>query len=171
MPTAKPEGYSKEVYLVDAVPAGAAEIGRVQRNRDADAAVTLLASAARTADGAGSDVSDAALEIASGLILALDVTAQSGTGPTLDVAVLAKIGASYVILGRFSRTSAATGEKGIVVSRDLAFATELAPAADPAVSTGLLVNNHHWMSTLKVKYAIAGTTPSFTFSVVAYPVR
>lgn len=171
MPTLNAEGSSKEVYQVDPLPAGAAEIGRVLRNRDVAGSVELLASAARTASGAGTDVVNQDLERASALLLVLDVTAQAGVTPTLDVAVQAKIGSDYVNLARFSQTGAATGKKGVTVKRDLAFSTELAPAADPDVGTGLLVNNHDWLDTLRVKHAIAGTTPSYTFSVVAYPIR
>lgn len=166
--TAKSQG---GVDIIAALPAGANEIGAAIRNRDLPAAVTLLASAARTASGVGSDVTDTKFERSSGLLIVLDVTAQSGTTPTLDVAIQAKIGANYVNLARFSQTGAATGQKGINLKRDLSFATELAPASDPAVGTGLLVNNHDWLDTLRVKYAIAGTTPSYTFSVTAYPVN
>lgn len=140
-------------------------------DREVRTPATLLASAARTASGAGGDVLDKSLEFASALLLQINVTAQSGTSPTLDVAIQAKIGSNYVNLGRFSQYGAATGAKGVLVKRDLAFTTELAPAADPVVGTGLLVNNHDWLDTLRVKYTIAGTTPSYTFSVVAYPIR
>ena len=153
-----------------ALPAGTNEIGRIQQNRDVLASVALLASAARTADGAGTDTVDANIERADGLLLICDVTAKSGTVPTLDVAVLAKLDASYTILARFSRYTDATGKKAIVLRRST-FATEITLAADPTVSTGLLVNNHDWADTMKIKYAIAGTTPSFTFSVAAYPIR
>jgi len=88
------------------------------------------------------------------------------------VAIQAKVGSDYVSLARFSQQAAATGKKGLNVKRDLAFATELVPAADPATGTGLLVNNHDWLDTLRVKYTIGGSAgQSFTFSVVAYPVR
>ena len=171
MPTLNAEGHSKEVYINDALPTGTNEIGAAINNRDLPAAVTLLASAARTASGAGSDVTDTKHERATALLIVLDVTAQSGTTPTLDVVIQAKIGSNYVNLCRFSQYGAATGQKLINVKRDVSFATEPAPAADPAVSTGLLINNHDWLDTLKVKYAIAGTTPSYTFSVTLYPVN
>lgn len=168
MPTAKAEGSSKEVYLVDALPAGTAEIGRIQRIRDVDTAVTLSASSVKSASAAGTDVSDATLESASALLLVCDFTAHS-VGTTLDVCVQAKVGSLYTNLARFSQFATTVGTKAIRITRGLAFATEITLAADPTVGTGLLVNNHDWLSTLRIKYTIVGT--SYTFSVVAYPVR
>lgn len=161
MPTAPSGGVSQEVYIIDELPPS-------QRLRDAGAAVTLSASAVRSASAAGADVADTTLEGASALLLVCDFTAHN-TGTTLDVAVQAKFGAFYTPLARFSQFATTAGTKGIILSRDLAFATELALAADPAVGTGLLVNNHAWGDTLRIKYTIVGT--SYTFSVVAYPVR
>lgn len=177
MPTNRAVGYSQEAFINDALPVGTNEIGLFQRNRDALTAVSLLATAARTASGTGADVTDANLERASGLLLVLEVTAQSGTTPTLDVAVQAYLGLDntlasiYTNLARFSQYGAATGIKALFVRRDLTFTTEVAPVNDPAVSTGLLVNNHDWLNILRVKWAIAGTTPSYTFNVQAYPIR
>lgn len=139
--------------------------------RQVGSAITLLASGSRTADGVEADVTSALLSGARGLLLVCDVTAQSGTTPTLDVAIQAKFGSQYTNLARFSQYLGATGTKAINLKRDLSFATEITLEADPAVSTGLLVNNHDWGSILRVKYAIGGTTPDFTFSVVAYPIR
>jgi hypothetical protein len=141
------------------------------RDREASPSVLLLASAVQTASGTGADVGDRSLELASALLLVLDVTAQAGTTPTLDVVIQAKIGGNYVNLARFSQYAAATGPKAVNIKRDQAFATELVPAADPAVGSGLLANNHDWLATLRVKWAIAGTTPSFTFSVTCFPIR
>lgn len=133
--------------------------------------VTLLASAARSASASGADVIDDSLASASALLIQLDVTAQSGTTPTLDVAIQAKIDGQYVSLARFSQTAAVTGRKIINLKRGQAFATEIVPAADPAVGTGLLVNNHDWLNTLRVKFALGGGTPNYTFSVSATPIN
>ena len=174
MPTAKAEGTSKEVYVVDALPAaaaGTAHVGEFGNDRDVGTGVELLASAARTADATGADVTNATFETARALLIVCDVTAQSGTAPTLDVAIQAKIDGSYTTLARFSIYAAATGKKCINVKRDLSFATEITLAADPAVSTGLLINNHDWSNILRAKVVITGTTPSFTFAVTAYPVK
>lgn len=171
MPTLNAEGTSKEVYISDALPAGTAEIGRTQRIRDAASGVTLIDEALLGSSGTGEEVTDATVEQSTTLILVMDVTAQSGTTPTLDAVVQVKFGATYVNLARFSQYGAATGAKAIVVHRDLSFATEIVPAADPAVGSGLLINNHDWGSVLRVKYTIAGTSPQYNFSVIAHPIR
>src|SRR5262245_21679853 len=89
------------------------------RDRDVPAGgIELLASAVRTVNGSGVDISDRTIEQASALLIVIDVTAQGGTTPTLDVVIQAKIGANYVNLARFSQYGAATGPKGINVKRD-----------------------------------------------------
>lgn len=134
-------------------------------------AITLLASAARTTTADGADVTDVRLRRAKSLFLVCDVTAQSGTTPTLDVEVQAKFGSFYTELAQFSRYSAATGGKGVNVKRGISFTTELTLETDPAVAgTAAVSSNFDWLDTLRVSYAIAGTTPSFTFSVTAYPI-
>lgn len=147
------------------------DIRVLSSDRDVLASVELLVSAARTVSGTGADVVSVSLEQARALLLVINVTAQSGTSPTLDVVVQAKIDGTYTNLARFSQVVAATGKEALNVKRDLSFITGIVLAADPAVGTGLVVNNHDWTDTLRVKWAIAGTTPSFTFSCVAYPVR
>jgi hypothetical protein len=152
--------------------AGAGSATSVVSSRDAGPGVTLLASQARTVSGSGADVQSDDLARATTLLLLLDVTAQAGTTPTLDVAIQAKIGAYYVNLARFSQTAAVTGAKLLVTKRDVTLAAEQVPAADPAVGTGLLNNDGlNWLDTLRVKWAIGGTVPSYAFSVVAYPIR
>lgn len=146
--------------LTDAVPV-----------RDVKTAITLLASAARTATGTGADVTDVEMEKATSLLVVINVTAQSGTTPTLDVAIQVKLDGSYTNLARFSQYGAATGKKAGNVKRDLSFATEIVLEADPAVGSGFAVNQHDWSDTFRVKWTIGGTTPSFTFSVACYPIR
>lgn len=121
----------------------------------------------QSSSASGTDITSQAFQDAERLLLVINVTAKSGTAPTLDAAVQAKVGSNYVNLARFSQFADATGTKAIIVSRD-AFATELAPAPDPAVGSGFLANNHDWLDTLRVKCAVAGTTPAFTFTVDAY---
>ena len=82
-----------------------------------------------------------------------------------------KIGSLYTNLARFAQRAATTTKTLLTVKRDLAFSTELTLESDPAVGTGVLVNNADWLDTLRVKWDVGGTTPSYTFSVVAYPVR
>jgi len=101
-------------------------------------AITLLPAAARTTGGAG-DGTSAAAEFREGNIL-LDITAASGTAPSLTVTVETSAdGASW-----FTHT---------------AFAAKTAVGKDVLK----LVNLGAF---LRVSYAISGTAPSFTFSVV-----
>lgn len=106
---------------------------------------TLLASAARTASSNSPD-----LTVYNGAKLAvyLDVTAASGTSPTLDVTVKAKDPASgkYFLVGTFAQKTAVASEAIFIGGgADVEFATR----------------------TYRIEYVIAGTTPSFTFSVGA----
>lgn len=102
---------------------------------------TLVASVARTASG------DSGLlpgwGVASTLRVQLDVTAAAGTTPTLDVILEDTLdGVNWNVVGTFTQRTAA-GRQVINVP---------APFADR----------------LRVRWTIGGTTPSFTFSVVAY---
>lgn len=100
--------------------------------------LTMIGSAARTATAAGDwfDVGDAHT-----LRLLLDVTAASGTTPTLDVVVQTRKDASDSsprTAATFTQATAATNERKAVSALD---------------------------RQARVNCTIAGTTPSFTFSV------
>jgi len=103
---------------------------------------TLLTSAARTATGAGSAVSGFAA--ARNLVLQLEVTAASGTTPTLDVIVQDTVdGTNYYTIATFAQK----------------------------VTTGLEVIRLQtaFTDTLKVSYTIAAVAnPSFTFNVKSF---
>lgn len=97
---------------------------------------SLHASAARTATGAS-----AAIEVGDRgvLRLLLDVTAASGTTPTLDVTVQTSYdGTTWRSLGTFTQATGVTSERKSFSGCDR-FA--------------------------RVSYTIGGTTPSFTFAV------
>lgn len=104
---------------------------------------TLLASAARTAS-----VNSADLTVYNGakLTVYLDVTAASGTSPTLDVTVKAKDPASgkYFTIGTFTQKTGVTSD---------------------AIFIGGGADVEFAVRTLRVECVIGGTTPSFTFSV------
>lgn len=107
---------------------------------------TFAASAARTASGSGGTVTVYRDQRNStkDLHLALDVTAVSGVSPTLDVKVEWSMGGSTwfpVTADAFAQKTAA-GTQLISV-----------PVRAPLV---------------RVTWTIAGTTPSFTFSVIGY---
>jgi hypothetical protein len=99
--------------------------------------VELAASAARTATGQGAAV---ALGDRGTLRLLLDVTAASGTGPTLDVTVETSFdGATgWRSLGTFAQKTAVASER------------KSFPGCDRYV---------------RATWTVGGTTPSFTFSV------
>ena len=102
---------------------------------------TLSASAAKIATGAATAVSGFAA--AKNLVIQLECTASSGTNPTLDVIVQDTVdGTNYFTIATFIQLITT----GIEVKR---------------VSTA-------FTDTLKVSWTIAGTNPSFTFSVKSF---
>lgn len=104
---------------------------------------TALSSAARTTSGNSDDI---VLDAGSKLAVYLDVTAASGTTPTLDVTVKAKDPTSgkYFTIGTFTQQTAIANE---------------------AIFIGGGSDAEFAVKTFRVEYVIAGTTPSFTFSV------
>lgn len=101
---------------------------------------TVVASAARTASGSQVLSSDNH-GVNRTLRAQLDVTAASGTAPTLDVVIEDTLdGTNYNVVGTFAQ-KVATGRE--VINVTIPFARRL-----------------------RVRYTIAGTTPSFTFSVI-----
>jgi len=102
--------------------------------------VTSVASAARTTTA---DSGWLNCEEFSSLVLTLDVTAASGTTPTLDVVVSTASSAAG------ANTRAATGSP---------FAQRTAVAAERKSFTGL---DQYY----RVAWTVGGTSPSFTFSV------
>lgn len=118
--------------------------GTLDRQRN-NTESTPLASAARTAS-----VNSADFTVYNGAMLAafLDVTAASGTSPTLDVTVKVKDPASgkYFVIGTFTQATGITNQALFIGGgADVEFATR----------------------TYRVETVIAGTSPSFTFSVGA----
>lgn len=101
---------------------------------------TLAASAARTAPGATGALTG--YGGASTLRVQLNVTAASGTAPTLDVIIQDSVdGTNWNTIGTFTQKVAAAREVINITT----------PFAD----------------TIRVNWAIAGTGPSFTFDVQA----
>lgn len=100
--------------------------------------VILLASGARTSSGNGSDVDVGRFLYGE---LCLDITAVSGTGPTLDVYIEGKD--EYT--GKYRTLFSQTG-----ISAVGTYWFSLGPSA--------------WKY-IRVRWVIAGTSPSFTFSV------
>lgn len=102
---------------------------------------TLVASAARTTSGDSGALSGGGA--ASSLRVQLDVTAAAGTSPTLDVLIEDTVdGTNWNAVGTFAQ-KAAVGREVINI-------------------TGL------FSETLRVRWTIGGTAPSFTFAVDCY---
>ncbi len=103
--------------------------------------VTLLESAARTTTASGTAVTGFAA--ARQLVLQLQVTAASGTLPTLDVVIQDTVdGTNYQTIDTFAQK---TGVSREVIRLTSAFTDNL-----------------------RVNYEIGGTTPSFTFNVITW---
>ena len=102
----------------------------------AEQELELAPSAARTADGTGEGVDTAASLVG---VAELEVTAASGTSPTLDVKIMGVDGDKTVELGKFAQQTATGSVLRI-------------PVALP-------------YSKVRTDWTIGGTTPSFTFSV------
>lgn len=103
----------------------------------------ILASASRTANGTSADIT---IPIGSKLAVFLDVTAATGTNPTLDVVVQTKdpVSGKYFSIGTFTQKTG-VGSEAIFIGggADTEFATK----------------------TIRVEYTLGGTDPDFTFSV------
>jgi len=114
---------------------------------------TVLALAARTSSGNSADQTN---YNAKGAIFYLNITAVSGTAPTLDVIVQVKDPTSgiYSPIVAFPQQTSAATKKVIVypgaTDVDLKFDDE---------------NDVALPRTYRVRYVIGGTNPSFTFSV------
>lgn len=103
------------------------------------------------------------------MMVACNLMTQAGTTPTLDLAIQAKIGDYWYNLIRFSQFTTTLGMKVITLKKDFVVAASVAPTANPAVSTGELLQAQLWGDTLRVSYALGGTSPVYSFWVRAYP--
>jgi hypothetical protein len=120
-----------------------------------DREVTVFASAARAATANSSSIANQ--DGYRGVVLTLDITAASGTAPTLDV----KIQRYDAESGKWvDLTGAAFAQKTATGTSDLTIYPSIAETANVSVSDVL---GAVWRAVA----TIAGTTPSFTFSLGA----
>lgn len=112
----------------------------------------IVPSAARTTSGNSDDFTELS-EI--GSIFYLNITAASGTTPTLDLRLQARIAAGVYI----DVPGASFSQKTTTGLDSLAIHPALTPVANRAVSQ-VLPTTYRWV------WTIAGTTPSFTFTIV-----
>lgn len=117
--------------------------------------VTVFASAARTATANSN--AETTPDGYKGVVLVLDITAASGTSPTLDVKIQRydHAGAKWVDL-----VGGAFAQKTTTGTSDLTIYPGIAETANVSVSDVL-------SETWRAVATIAGTTPSFTFTLGA----
>lgn len=114
---------------------------RSERLASAGVREALVESAARTASGDSGSI--LGWGSADTIRAQLDVTAAAGTSPTLDVVIEDTLdGTNWNVVATFAQKVAAGREVVNITT----------PFSD----------------TLRVRWTVAGTTPSFTFSVIAY---
>ena len=123
---------------------------------------TLLASAARTASG-NSLVSNEHGVFKTGIIQ-LNVTAASGTVPTLDVYIDSSVDGATTFINMVHFTQMiTTGRRVFLINENASpIATDFDGTADLAAG---VVRNGPWGSLIRVRWVITGTAPSFTFKV------
>lgn len=110
---------------------------------------TLVSSAARTVNGDTGPLDG--FGGLTGLRIQLDVTAAAGTSPTLNVVLEDTLdGTNWNVVGTFAQKVAAGRE-----------IVNILPSKVESASFSPLFANR-----LRVRWTVAGTTPSFTFSLV-----
>ena len=117
--------------------------------------VTIFASAARTTTTNGSDVDAHQYR---GIILYLNISAASGTTPTLDIKVQEKdpLTGNYLDI-----QNASFAQKTTTGTDYIALHPSLTQVSNRNI-------NAYLVRTFRVVATIGGTTPSFTFSIYGY---
>lgn len=128
--------------------------------------MNLVASAARTADGNSGSITDFPDNLHSAEFI-VDVTAASGTSPTLDLAIenSPDEGTTFYTAFRWAQITG-TGPRRLVVR--LLASDAGGEASIPLDPTGGALSASCPLSkTIRVRWNIGGTNPSFTFAVHA----
>lgn len=144
------------------------DVSRVQGNvnvtatRTSSGEVVLVPSGARIASGALSFSNT--YEGYRTMIIQLDVTATSGTNPTLDVYIDTQLdGSTWINMAHFTQFTTVTGRRALQLSETTAGqATDWDATAAVAAGT---TRQGPWGSNIRVSWVITGVTPSFTFDV------
>lgn len=127
--------------------------------------VVLVSSAARTATANGSTIT---LPIADVYSFVIEVTAASGTGPTLDIAWQN----SYDDGTTFQYMPFRTSQISTTRVEEFTFPQNLrnmdVQANQTAATGGLLAKNFIFTRKGRFVWTIGGTNPSFTFLITAY---
>lgn len=115
----------------------------------------VFASAARTDTGSPHSSADVENDAWKGGIFTLDVTAASGTTPTLDVLIQVKNPV----------TGAYTDLSGVVFAQETTTGTQVLTVYPGIAETANVSVNDILPAVFKAVATIGGTTPSFTFAV------
>lgn len=116
----------------------------------------MFESVARTATANSGDISD--YEYTGGFFF-LNVTAASGTTPTLDIKIQAKCGLTGIY----------TDIPGAAFTQKTAAATDMLVVSDGVTVSANKAVSHPLPTFFRAVATIGGTTPSFTFSLVYCP--
>lgn len=127
----------------------------------------LVSSSARVATGNSGALSWP--DDAADAVFLLSCSAASGTSPTLDVVIQVTNDDGTTWFGdqRFAQLTSATSRTIKMLTRRVE-AQAAAEAATLAATGGASVANGPLSQKIRVLWTIAGTNPSFTFSVVAF---
>lgn len=138
-----------------------ADTGILQRANHFKQNYTLLASAAKTTSSQSSTLTGfGSFRTA---LIQLDVTAQSGTTPTLDVYIDTTIDdTNWLSMVHFAQFAATTGRRVAQLSEHGAVGMSDFDLTDLPAGT---IRQGSWGSSLRVRWLISGVSPSFTFSV------
>lgn len=127
----------------------------------------LAPSAARTAAFTGTPVEIGGVKT---VMLQLDVTAASGTTPTLDVKVQTTVdGTNWCDVGAFAQATAVSRKVMRISTAVFPLAAEDEEPCTDGTLAASLVRQGPLGQSLRVKHALpGGTTPSFTYTVTAW---
>lgn len=133
-------------------------------------AVALVASTTQTASGNSGDLRDKpnGFKSCSAASLILDVTAQSGTTPTLDVLVDTSVdnGTTWYLAFGWAQVGANTGTWRLDIrDNGIGFAEVGAVSTISSGVTSPVTQNCVMTQDIRVRWVIAGGTPSYTFAV------
>ncbi|MCX8159190.1 MAG: hypothetical protein N3D20_02790 [Candidatus Pacearchaeota archaeon] len=128
----------------------------------------LVPSSARTANGDSGVIVLDDVDIEN-LLIRLNVTAASGTSPTLDVYIQQSLdgGTNFVDVARFSQITGTTTNPHYISLAAGAANSVNGAVGDATISAGT-VGTSLVSNVLRVKWVIGGTSPSFTFTVDAF---
>lgn len=131
-------------------------------NLQAPITKVLLASGALTATGTTSNIT---LPLCDSYTIIQDITAASGTSPTLDTALQVTVdgGTTWYSVMRFAQVTAANTQR--ITFQPIQGRGEASSQAALADTGGQVTANQPLSQLVRFKYTIAGTSPSFTTAI------